>query len=217
MIRLNPCAISGLALILAVGLFPDPRPGPRNNSPKELCMKKPRVFALLFAALLAGCAPLTVHMDYDPDADFSRYRTFAWMPEPQDHKPAASLSSPFAGKRIKQAVLENLTARGYQKTTDDPDLLIACHLTFKNRSTVSVSDYGYWGPHAIDVRRYKEGTLILDFVDPQSKQLVWRGWSVSALHPASSPQEEQEIIDRAVGEILRQFPPYALAEKGDQS
>ena len=30
------------------------------------------------------------------------------------------------------------------------------------------------------VRSYKEGTLILDFVDPETMQLIWRGWAVGA-------------------------------------
>jgi hypothetical protein len=45
--------------------------------------------------------------------------------------------------------------------------------------------------------------------------LVWRGWSVSTLHPASNPQQEQRAVTKAVGEILKLFPTYVLVTKGE--
>jgi len=171
----------------------------------------------LVTCLLAGCAPMTVHHDYDPDVDFSLYRSFSWMPVPtQDEEAKSILSGPFLEKRIKKAVVENLTSKGFEKTTRDPDLLIAYHINFKNKTDVGVRRHGcgYWGHRAVDVRRYKEGTLILDFVDPESRELAWRGWSVSPIHPDSSPQEEQENLYRAVTEILKRYPPYDNPEGG---
>lgn len=94
--------------------------------------------------------------------------------------------------------------------------MIAYHINFKNKTNVDVRGhgYGYWGHQAVDVRRYKEATLILDFVDPESGELVWRGWSISPVHADSSPQEEQENIYRAVTEIPKRYPPYDNPEGG---
>ena len=167
----------------------------------------------LLAGLLAGCAQVTVHMDYDPDVDFSQYQTFSWMLKLEE-EPARrrnTLAEPFLEKKIKKTVLENLATKGYEKTSSKPDFLIACYVNFKRKTDVTVQrygfSYGYLGQE-VGVHRYKEGTLILDFVDPRSHQLIWRGWSISAVHSGSSPQEEQENINKAVEEILKQFPPY---------
>ncbi len=168
----------------------------------------------LLAAMAIGCTPMTVRHDYDPDVDFSVYKTFDWMSGLDNDKEAKSmLSGPFLEKRIRKAVLENMAAKGFQKTTQDPDFLIAHHVSFKRKSDVDAYGpgygyHGYWGHHAAEIRRYTEGTLILDFVDPATQQLVWRGWSISAVTPDSSPHEEQVNINKATAVILKRFPPY---------
>ena len=160
-------------------------------------------------AVLIGCAPMTVQHDYDPDVDFSAFRTFDWMPKLENDDGAKSMfTGPFLEKRIKKSVVERMAEKGYERTSSAPDLLIAYHVNFKKKADVSTYGYGYWGRRPVEVRRYKEGTLILDFVDPDTKQLVWRGWSISAVHSQAGPEEEQENINRAVGVILKRFPPY---------
>ncbi|MFH1567033.1 MAG: DUF4136 domain-containing protein [Gemmatimonadota bacterium] len=170
----------------------------------------PAVLAMLGAALLAGCVPMTVQHDYDPDVDFSRYHSFTWMPVAENAETArTNLSGPFVDKRVKKALVEALAAKGYGKVDDGADFLVAYHLSYKRRTDVSAVRYGYWGPsYPVDVNQYKEGTLVLDLVDPQTQQLIWRGWSISALQPGADPREEQESIDMAVREILKRFPPY---------
>ena len=78
---------------------------------------------------LAGCAPMTVHMDYDPDVDFARYATFGWMPVLEKQEGDVNLARPFLEKRIKKAILENMVAAGYERVATDPDLLVAYHIT----------------------------------------------------------------------------------------
>ncbi len=65
--------------------------------------------------------------------------------------------------------------------------------------------HGHWyglGYHAVD---YREGTLIVDLIDRERKELVWRGWSrhrLSSRRPLD-PDKLAAEIDR----ILQQFPP----------
>lgn len=184
-------------------------------------MKRNLLIAPVLAWLLAGCAQFTVQMDFDPDVDFTQYRTFDWMSETDgdEGNRSVSLSEPFMKKRIKKRVLTNLVARGYERVTEEPDFLIACYIDYRKKADVAVQRYGYpygypyrypyrnWEREA-DVKRYKEGMVILDFIDPGTNQLIWRGWSVSEVRPGTSPQEEQKNVARAVEEILERFPPY---------
>ena len=177
-------------------------------------MKRTLTLSSLLAALI-GCAPMTVQHDYDPDVDFSAFSTFDWMPRQEtDDEAKSTFTGPFLEKRIKKSVVERMAEKGYDRTSSIPDLLIAYHVNFKKKAEVSTYGsrygYGYWGRQPVEVRRFKEGTLILDFVDPDTKQLVWRGWSISAVHPQAGPEEEQENINRAVEEILKRFPPYPI-------
>ena len=61
------------------------------------------------------------------------------------------------------------------------------------------------------MRRYEEGTLLIDFVDARTKQLIWRGWAVGVIENvgiiASDPEKAEKKISSAVRKILEHFPP----------
>ena len=168
--------------------------------------------ALCGLVLLASCAPITVNHDYDPDVDFTGYQSFARMPMTEEDVGAnASLSGPFLDRRIKKSVAEGLSAKGLRYEPEEPDFLIAYQLRYKSKSRVRVDGYGYVHspyPHRVDVTQYREGTMVVDFVDRRTGELIWRGWAISDLQRAYKPQEEQELINFAVGKLLEHFPPY---------
>jgi hypothetical protein len=160
--------------------------------------------------LLAGCTSMSITTDYDHDVDFAGYKTFAWISKPRPAAPGRGFINPLMEERIKKAVENDLSAKGYSKDIDgQPHFLIAIHAGAKDR--LNVTDYGYhygprgrWGHRHVEVNRYKEGTLILDFVDPRQKQLIWRGYAVGAL---ANPEQVEEQIIRSVGKMLESFPP----------
>lgn len=54
---------------------------------------------------------------------------------------------------------------------------------------------------------YEEGTLILDVVDPKSKELMWRGSAQDEVNFKSTPEKAQAQINEAVNGMLEHFPP----------
>ncbi len=46
--------------------------------------------------------------------------------------------------------------------------------------------------------------MILDFVDPESNELLWRGWYVSEIRDG---QVSEKKINKAVKRILNKIPP----------
>ncbi len=52
---------------------------------------------------------------------------------------------------------------------------------------------------------YTEGTLTIDVVDPDSKELIWRGMAKGTLSAKS--QKNEKKFRRAVQKLLRQLPP----------
>lgn len=177
-----------------------------------------KLFLICFVGLvfLASCAPVAVQWDYDPDVDFSRYETFAWMPRKDGQKSGdPALANPFLEKRIKKSTVERLATNGFQTNQTDPDFLIAYYITFKKKKTVDVYRYGYRGPREVSAHHYKEGTLVLDFVDAETRQLIWRGWGSDAFRPVGGPEEQQKNIDRIVDVILDKFPPYEIESENE--
>ena len=54
---------------------------------------------------------------------------------------------------------------------------------------------------------YKEGTIVIEIVDFKSNQLIWQGAAVGALTGLSSPEDADEVVPKAVRDILSKFPP----------
>jgi hypothetical protein len=172
--------------------------------------RAPYLMAVLLG-LAASCAPVTTRWDYDPEADFSQYKTFNWMPdEDRGERAGQEWDHPFVDKRIQQALIVALQGKGFEKTATQPDLLVAYRFTSKQKTAVHVYDppYPYWGPQPTEVQRLREGTLVIDLVDPQTRRLVWRGWGVGDAEMATRPDLSPEYLRRAVKEILKHYPPY---------
>ena len=184
-------------------------------------------------ALLAGtpsCTP-AVNVEQRSNVDFSRYRTFdfADMEVKTSGNQNPLLRSPIAQDRIKQAIASELSQRGLRQATRNPDVLIATH-TFVEEAERTVYNsypgagyaypyavrygggflpinYGYWytpayyqTPHT---ERYQEGTLIIDFIDTRSNNLVWRG---SLADPVDDPARLGSEFSKAAKDILDKFP-----------
>lgn len=168
----------------------------------------------LMAALLAlytACAPVTARWDYDPEADFTQYKTFNWLPAEEGADAAQrNWDHPFVDKRIEQALIAALKSKGFEKTAAQPDLLVAYRFTVKQKTAVHLYDppNPYWGSQPTQVRHLREGTLIIDLVDPRTRELVWRGWGVGDYEMATRPDLSREYLRRALSEILKNYPPY---------
>lgn len=57
------------------------------------------------------------------------------------------------------------------------------------------------------VHKYREGTIVLEVVDSKSNQLVWQGAAEGALTGLDNPEDAQEQINKAVRDLLANFPP----------
>ena len=74
----------------------------------------------LIVSLLAGCSSIRVRSDWDPEADFTTLRTWAWAPEPhkkQGH-PLLDDDTIFA-ERVRRSVTRELEAKGYPFVRDE--------------------------------------------------------------------------------------------------
>ena len=171
------------------------------------------LLALLAGASLA-CATVRVTVDYDPNEDFSSYRTFAWFPIVRPSSDP-EVASPLVDARIRAAVARELEAKGYRQVIDrTPDFYVTWHVSVEDKLDVYTVDRGYvgsWG-YVVSipetrVRQYEEGTLLIDVADAREKQLVWRGVGKGRLRRQPTPEQLTADVDGAVAEILERFPP----------
>ena len=185
-------------------------------------------------ALLAGltaCSP-NVNVEQKAGTNFSQYRSYAWadteVKTDGDQNPL--LQSPIAQDDIKRAIESELSKRGLREVADNPDFYLTTHFyveeaertvattppaqyaypySVRYRGALLPVNYGYWYRPRTTLRteEYREGTLVLDFIDAKSMDLVWRG---SIVDPVNDPARLGGQFSEAARDILDEFP---VAEK----
>jgi hypothetical protein len=180
----------------------------------------PMKFLLTAAAVVmaSACAPsINVTTDVAPDAAFSNLRTFRIMTPPTraDGRtlPANDpmLVNSITNQALQSSIAEGFRARGYRPDDSAPDFTIAYYATARERLDVTLWNYGYpgrWGgwrggPEYV-ATPYTQGTVIIDIVNPKSKELLWRGRGQAAT--SDDPVEFQKSVRETVQAIIRKFP-----------
>ena len=180
------------------------------------------VFLTVIGSLLISCSTVKVHNDYDPDVNFSAMKSFAWMEKPNPDEAPTIAENTILTQRIERSVDAALTAKGLLKVPRaDADFLISQHIGVQQKLQVDTTQFGYgygfgygaWGgpiggyPNQTTVSQYEEGTLMIDFVNPENRNLIWRGTGQSRVRRASTPEDREKLVRSAVDQILAQFPP----------
>jgi hypothetical protein len=173
----------------------------------------------LSLAFLASCSSVDTKTDYDPDVDFSAYKTYAWVGNSGVIEGSELAQYPLIAKRVAVSVERNLNDAGLQ-LVDDPesaDFAIVLHAGAQEKMQVTNygGHYGYyqydpwWGPYGghTDVSYYTEGSLVIDFVDVETKELAWRGIGTAIVKDYNSPEDAQKGIDKIVDRIMEGYPP----------
>jgi hypothetical protein len=146
---------------------------------------------------------MDIDTDYDPELDFSNFKSFDFLNQVSASGSDAMSISPFLFHRASQAIEAALASRGFTKNIENPDFNIAMHAGADRR--VNVNSYGYWGGPGANLSEYTEGTLIIDIIDPITNQLAWRGSASGVIDDPG--RANQEDINTAVFNILEKFPP----------
>jgi hypothetical protein len=181
-------------------------------------LRRSFVFVSMLAVLLAaGCATTSgpkTRVDYDKAVDFSVYRTFGFPKETGTDRGGYST---LVTSYFKNAVTTQMEARGYKYSEDHPDLLVNFYMNTRERTesrpTPSYGYYGYryglysaWPLYEEDrLVTYKYGTVNLDIVDAEKKQLVWEGVSEGRV-TEEALANQKATINAVVTELMRQYP-----------
>ena len=163
--------------------------------------------ALFFVLLMTSCTSVRVASDYDKAADFNSYKTFAFFKTGIDKAEISDLDK----RRILRAVEVELIAKGFTKS-ENPDLLVS--IFTKSREKINIHNgfgsYGYgwgWSPwyYNSQVSSSIEGSLYIDLIDANKKELVWQG--VGKGYISQSMKQKEERIKEFVMKIMEKYPP----------
>lgn len=168
---------------------------------------------IVLGSLITGCSNrLSVHTDTDPDYDLWSYKTFDWGRKVNIEDPDNPIYyNELNDKRIKTAVLKEMTERGYFISEDNPDLLVHYHIIVEDQSTIIPDRFDYmYGPYWTGMNgnlyTYKLGTLIIDIMDTDDKHLIWRGWAEAFVDRETTPRQVNKLIKEAIDKMFKKFP-----------
>jgi len=179
---------------------------------------------LLLAPLALACAGIRVDSDRDPEADLSAYRSYAWLEEPLREQPRGPDSVPrdpfthnsLLDGRLRTELGAQLQALGFEEAPrDEADFWVRYSVVTREEveGTAGAVSSGYYGAghtyagsvgyFGTNVYTYRQGTLVVDVIDPDSQRIVWRGW---ADRRSRGPHIDTDRLLAAVKYILEEFP-----------
>jgi hypothetical protein len=175
--------------------------------------------AVVAAALATGCTSTPkVRADYDKSVDFGQFRTYGFVDQ-------SGLSGDQYKSLAQQAAQATATremeARGY-RLADHPDLAINFTGTLEDRTDVQSvpgpyygpgwgyggwygAPYGGWNSQQVTTRHYKVGTLVMDIVDVQKRQVVFQA-GVEGVVTKEMLNNREAAISAAVTHLFASYP-----------
>ena len=179
---------------------------------------------LVFAILLSSCSSVRVAADYDREANFDQYKTFAFFKPGIDKAEISDIDK----RRILRAIEAELMAKGMTKS-ENPDMLVSIFTKSNQRVDVYNNAWGAgawgwggfnrwgwgwgpgfgwggagWGGNSVSTRT--EGMLFIDLVDADKKELIWQGSGSGYLVTRNIDKKEARIKE-FVAKTMEQYPP----------
>jgi hypothetical protein len=174
---------------------------------------KMRIATFVTAVTLAMAGTIAfaqnVSYDFEKAADFSKFKTYAWVP-------GTNLSDPLNHSRVVRAIDTQLAARGLSKieTGANPDVFVAYHASFDKDLQINGFSSG-WGGYrfggmrtgTVRTEEILTGTLVVDVVDAKTKTIVWRAMASKDIDVKASPEKREKNINRAAEKLFKNYPP----------
>lgn len=179
----------------------------------------------LFAGFMAtGCAGVA-HIEKDDTANFTSYKTFAWVETLEGKEEVNKSVSDITEKNIKSAVSAELSKQGWKETKHKPDVFLSYDVLVE-KSVKESSNPVYRQPYTRylfnpytrrwvavyypsrfmgydnNVYEVREGTVTISMIDAQTDKTVWQGWTTNEVNNRNLTSKE---IQNSVKSIFRKF------------
>lgn len=188
------------------------------------------LFALVLVALVATPAlAAKPQIQWDPAYDFSGLKTFAWQPSAGE---SLEQSDPFLHEHIINTIEFELTNSGLSEVQSNPDVLVTYYSSTETNVRLDSTSFGYgfggygaggWGYYGYGIGgpvstttrviEYERGTLVVDIIDPERDQLIWRG-TVSDITISDNPEKMRKYVTKAITKMAKQA--RKLREKAER-
>jgi hypothetical protein len=170
-----------------------------------------KTIATAISMMLLGTIAVaqSVTYDFDRAADFSKFRTYAWVR-------GTNLTDELNHKRVVHSIDTQLGAKGLTRVEAgaNPDVLVAYHASFDKNLQINAYASGWGGPRFGGLRsgtattqEILTGTIVVDMIDASTKAIAWRGTASSDINPAAKPEKREKNINKTAEKLFKNYPP----------
>jgi hypothetical protein len=190
-------------------------------------------FVLVWLVALPAIATAQTRVDFDRHKDFSRYRTFTLeVAPPVRADGVVDEHNTLAENRLREAVTRELLARGLEPTDNGADIAIRVSSRDTERTVVQRTGWdpyplayrwawhprwgyyrrawGYRGFYGGEVwtRRYLEGSVRIDMIERDTRQLVYRAEVANEIG-----SDLNKHVIKTVDKAFKKFPVTEITSK----
>ena len=159
--------------------------------------------ALLICVASSVALAQQVSVNYDHNASFSQYHTYAWGSNNKNQ-----IQNSILAQVAQQDIEAAMQQKGLQKVQEsqNPDLVLAASGGEREQTS-----YNAWGMRGIgggmggiSPQENVEATMVVSLYDVKQKSLVWRGIAQDTLN--NNGNKNQEMVEKAVQKMFKQWP-----------
>jgi hypothetical protein len=177
---------------------------------------------LLFVLLWAMATNAKMATDFNPNLDFTKYKTFAYIGGVESLV-RMQLNPELLNNRIHRAVVRELTGKGLREVQpeENPDLVVRYWV--EAESTAQLTGTAHWGMYGSYYYGYwtvmyttmstpvtHKGLLGIEMIDAKARDLAWRLFvSEKIIH--NDPDKIWKTADRNIIKAFKNYPPTAAA------
>jgi hypothetical protein len=191
----------------------------KTRNHRQMRSAAPSISLFLFTLILASPALGKMSVDFDPNLDFSKYKTFAYIGG-ANMLEFRQLNPNYITDRVHSGVSQALTQRGLKevKPEEQPDLVVRYWANSQSQIvSPSAGTWGQFGPYVSDYWAYTydlmrsesalDASLVIDLIDAKRKNLAWR------LYMEQKIVDDDSVWNKVLNEISKGFESYPPSKK----
>jgi hypothetical protein len=177
---------------------------------------------MLFVWLCALPAAAKMATDFDPNLDFSKFKTFAYIGG-VEQLIRMQVNPDLLNDRVHRALTRELTSKGLREVQpeENPDLVARYWVETESAAQVTgMLHWGVYGPYygtywgvmytSMETHTTHRGTIGIELIDPKSRDLAWRLFiSERIIH--HDPDKIWKVADSNIKKAFQNYPPTAKA------
>lgn len=187
------------------------------------------LLGLLLSLLYALPAAAKVATDFDPNLDFAKYKTFAYIGG-QEQLQRLQLNPDQLSNQIHRSIVRELTNKGLREVqpAESPDLVVRYWIETQNQVGVGYgASWGIWGSYwtghwsvqyvSMETHSINEGILGIELIDARIRSLAWRMFATEKVYH-TEPAKILKVVDKSIKKGFQGYQPSAqdIASKKEQ-